>query len=343
VDDDRIQAVMRAVGRLAAWSRPVSLSDGLSAPMAARCLSLATGAIHADAIRDALAIPGRPPSSAAVVAARGVFSAPLEWVVLLAAAGARVHLKAPRAASSFSEALTEVFEAEGLPVEVSTRRELPDVEALVAMGSDAALAALARRHAHARLSLHGHRLSVAVVRDTGSATAAALCDDAALYDGRGCFSPVAVFVLPPGDPSALHDNLASSFEEAQRLWPRGAVSSALGPEWRRRTGLAKSLGSLRESEAWATTVLPASFFEASPLPRFLPIHPVRDLGDVSGTLASWSGHLAACATDLMDVDSLLAMGFERICRPGRLQLPPFGRPHGKREPLRPLFSFPSVE
>jgi hypothetical protein len=339
----RLEATCDALRHLAAHPDPASLSDGLSAPMAAFCLERACGAITREALAQALAQPGSAPTRAAVVAARGVFTAPLEWVSLLAAAGAEVLLKVPAAAPSFGQAVAEAFGLQGLPVEATTARDLPAVDALVAMGGDEAVASLASRHARARLSLHGHRFSLAVVRGSSDALARELALDALLYDGRGCFTPVAVLHTgTPAQASELRDRLALALPELARRLPPGPMDPMLGPEWRRRTGLARALGTLRPEASPSTALLDAGLFEAAALPGFLPVHPCAH-DTLADLLGPWRPWLAACATDHEHSAPLLTMGFERLCRPGQLQLPPLLRPHGGREMLRPLMLHTSVE
>lgn len=344
----RILAVLRAVAALAAHPHPQSLSDGLSEPMARRCLALATGEITREALTRALDVPGVPPRQAVVVAARGVFTAPLEWVVLLAGAGARVHLKVPHSAPAFGLALARAFQDEGLPVVASTDRVLPDADAVVAMGSDETMAALAPRVIRAHGALHGHRFSVALVDgDPGEDLARALADDVCLFDGRGCFTPTAIFVLPStrgGDPPVprLGAHLARALEEAERLWPVGDRAGT-GPEWRRRVGLARARGRLHGGGPWAVAEQEGSWFEASALPRFIGVHPVRDLDQVARLLEPWRGRIAACATTLDPPEPLQGLRVERWCRPGHMQRPPFGRPHGGMEAFRSLCFHPSLE
>jgi len=312
--------------------------------MAEHCLRLASGLILDADLPRVIDVPGRPPRDAAVVAARGVFSAPLEWVALLAAVGARVHLKAPGGAPAFCLALTEAFRAEGLPVLVCAGHTLPAVDALVAMGSDQTMGTLAAAQPQARLSLHGHRFSVAVVRPGEHSLAPDLALDAALYDGRGCFTPAAVFVLGAEEgANQLARELADAMDAMQRRLPLGRTDPLLGPERRRRLGLARVRGQLRQGPGWAVPLLSADAFEPAALPRLLPVHPVASLEQVAALLRPRQHELAACATDLADPTPLLELGFERICLPGRLQAPPFGRCHGGREALRPLMRHASLE
>jgi len=339
VDDARIQAVLCAVSRLAAWPAPEELSDGLSAPLSRRCLALCTGLVDEPGLREALRIPGIPPRTAVVVAARGVFAAPLEWVVLLAAAGARVHLKVPQAAPAFGVAIAETFSAEGLAVVASASHLLPDAEAVVAMGSDETIAAVAARYPAARTALHGHRSSFALVSE--DADAEALANDVVLYDGRGCFTPTAIFVV--GDPSSLARRLGEALEHADTAFPPGAP--AHGPEWRRRLGLARARGRLLGGDRWAVAILGPEHAETVALQRFIGVHSVASVEEVTRRLLPWKGRIAACATDLpmARIADLTPLRLERICRPGRLQAPPLGHPHGGVEALRALYFHPSVE
>ncbi len=340
----RLDEAHAAVRSLSRHPDPAALSDGLSPAMARACLQLACDSLGRQALDLATQVPGLPPNRAAVVAARGVFTAPLEWVALLAALGSEVLLKVPSQAPQFGGALATAFTERGLPVRTTTSHDLEKPDAIVAMGNDETMSALADRYARARLLLHGHRFSVAVVRGQSPALARQLSMDALLYDGRGCFTPVAVLHLGgPESAAALTGQLALQLPETARRYPPGQRDPLSGPQWRRRTGLARTRGSLSQDPPPATALLPLTFFDASALPGFLPVHPVADLEELQGTLGPWTPWLAACATDLEDPAPLLRAGFERICRPGTLQAPPIPRPHGGREMLRPLMRVPSLE
>lgn len=340
----RLDAVHAAIRNLARHPEPATISDGLSGPMATACLRCACDLLDPGSLAQATDVPGRAPPLAAVVAARGVFTAPLEWVALLAAAGSEVVLKVPAAAPCFGEAVARAFVEQGLPVGSTTAHQLPVVDALVAMGSDQTIATLAAQHAHARLSLHGHRFSVAVVAGTARTLAEQLAIDALLYDGRGCFTPVAVLHLGVTEEvehftAVLAEELATV---AERL-PAGAQDPLLGPEWRRRTGLARALGGLVRDAPPTTALLPPTQLEVAALPGYLPVHPLQSLEQAAELLAPWRPWLAACATDLDDPARLFELGFERVCPPGTLQKPPIPRRHGGREMLHPLMIQPSKE
>ncbi len=340
----RVEAVRAALRRLADHPRPEARADGLTPPMASHCLRLACAALDSAALDRALEVPGTPPSRAAVVAARGVFTAPLEWIAVLAAAGSRVWLKPPSAAPAFAQAVVEAFQQAGLPVHLHLERALPAVDALVAMGSDETIAALAAQHARARLSLHGHRFSLAVVRGSDESLAERLALDALLYDGRGCFTPAAVLHLgEPEEAARLARGLCRQLGAVSARLPAGPLDPLLGPEWRRRTGLARALGWPAASARHSSAVLPLEHFEAAVLPGYLPVHPVAGLEALRPLLEPWRPWLAACATDLDEPQPLLEAGFERVCRPGMLQRPPLLRTHGGMELLRPLMRQVSLE
>lgn len=334
--DSRILAIGRALEALAAHPDPASLSDGLSSPLAARCLGLALGEIRPESLARAIDIPGRPPRDALFVAARGVFTSPLEWVVLLLAMGSRLHLKAPSAAPGFCMELTRLLKQESLPIHCSTSHALPQADAVIAMGGDSAMRAISTRFRGKRLSLHGHRFSVALVQNDHEELADALADDLVLYDGRGCFTPAAIFVQPPASPERLALRLAESMKRAQERYPRGFFDPAHGPEWRRRIALARARGLCHEGNDLAVTLLGTEYFAPAALPRLAAVHPLGEPQELQAILSPWRAHLTGCATDLLDTSPLLDLGFDRICQPGRLQIPPLGRPHGGRNVLGEL-------
>jgi hypothetical protein len=338
-DAPRVDATLRALARLR--RRPsLPLSMGLSASNGDQCLGLATGAITRDGLARELATPGVRPSRVSVVVPWGVFTTPIEWVAMLAAAGAAVHLKAPRRDPAMCAALAQDFSAEGLPVTWSTDRELPESDAVVAFGGDDTVAEIAAATPTARHALYGHRFSVAVVEDAPY-NAQVLAWEHLLYDTRGCMAPVAVFVL--GDGSALFESLADAMRLASLAVPAGDGEPELGPEARRRLGLARASGQAVTGDGWAVALLPAAHFTPVSLPRFVTLHPVPDAATLRGILSPWRDHLSTLGTDDMlrahreggdwlDIFSW----FPRIDGPGRMQRPSFPRPHDGRPMLGSL-------
>ncbi len=306
-------AVLRAIATVRSFDA-VPLSQGLSDENATRSLHEACDLVTAG-LEAAIRNWRQPPRSVGIVAAHGVFTSPLEWMALYAARGVAVHVKASARDPAFVSETARAFRAEGLEVTASTDRHLPPVETVLAFGADETIAELRDSVPLDRFRGYGHRFSVAVVHDERAAEA--LADDHARYDTRGCFAPAAVFTL--GDPERLARALAAAMAEAERRWPRGTVDPALGPEWRRRVGLARVRGTATLGEAWAVLTMPEEHFTPVALPRMAVVHGVRDLA----ALDPYRRWLSSCATD----DPALPEGFLRVCAPGELQLPAFPRLH----------------
>ena len=79
--------------------------------------------------------------------------------------------------------------------------------------------------------------------------------------------------------------------------PRGEVDGALGPEWRRRCGLARTRGQLQEGKGWAICVLPVEAFSPVALPRMLTIHHVEGPEAIYRALSPWRDQLSTLGTD----------------------------------------------
>ena len=311
--------VADAVRRYAA-SDPTRWATGLSAPGAREALATASERV----LEGPWQLPSPAPRRVVIWCAGNVFTAPLEWTAQLVAAGSEVVLKAPSATPGPVLALAEAFR--GLPVTAHALAHeqawplLRDAEAVLGMGSDEAMAELDRRVPDGvPRSLHGHRVSFAIVAGSSPELARALARDAALYDGAGCMSPAAVFCL--GDAEALAAHLAAAMSDAQERWPRGEVDPAVGPRWRTRVGLARILGTSHEGPSWAVPLLPLEHAEASVLPRMLQVHAVGGLEQLA-PLAELP--LSSLATDLPIAPEL---PFPRVCAPGELQAPRTNRHH----------------
>jgi hypothetical protein len=318
-DEGRIAAVGAALARLAA-QEPQAWSEGLSAEGARAGLEAAIMGISKEGLRASLAEAGALPADVTVVVARGVYTAPLEWAALYAAAGIPLRLKAPRGAESFCEAVAAAFSAEGLAVSVSRGHELGRPAAVVAMGSDETVAQIAGALPDSRVVRFGHRFSVGLL-GPGGWTLEAVLDDICLYDGRGCMAPVVWFCLGPPPVDALARGLA----ERQGRWPRGEVDPALGPEWRRRVGLARAWGRAEEGSDWAVLCCP----DWSPLslPRLAALRPVVSQEETVDLLRPWSGSLSTLAVGGVEVGEELRQLFPRVVGVGEAQRPRLPRLH----------------
>jgi hypothetical protein len=268
------------------------------------------------------------PSSIVFVIAYGVFTSPIEWVALALSAGSTVHIKAPSNDPALVRALVEDMQKEGLPITWSTDRVLPAADAVVAFGDDESVQTIADASPSSNHALYGHRFSVALVTGNPTETANALTLDISRYDTRGCMAPTAIFTTE--DPDTLASAIAEAMQNAEHQWPRGRVDPALGPEWRRRVGLARIVGSVHTGANWAVTVVPPSFFTPSALPRMATIHPIADATEFQALMTPWTPWLSTCGTDS---PSLVGDGFHRICALGWMQAPPFPRNHDGRAML----------
>lgn len=342
-DHKRVGAALRAIAALGR-ADPTPWAQGLSPEMAQACLALAASAITVEGLEASLAVPGARPAEITLVAAHGVFTAVLEWVALYAAAGIRVRLKAPARDPAFCAAVARAFVAEGLPVELSLDRDLGSPDAVVAFGGDETMAAIRAATPGARHALFGHRFSVALV-DPRPRLARALALDLCRFDSRGCMAPAAIFVV--GDPGALLDPLAQALDELSRTLPLGRRDPGLGPEWRRRMGLARARGQLREAageaggapSGWAVTTLPLELLIPSALPRMANLYRVPSAAALTEALRPWAGSLSSLATSdplrpLRDPAwNELWSWFPRVVPVGDLQRPTLPRNHDGRSML----------
>jgi hypothetical protein len=322
-----IDEVLGGLARLRARDAE-PLSQDLSPENARVCLDAALDAITREGLETELATPGTRPQRVTLVCAYGVFTSPIEWTALLLAAGCAVHLKAPSRDATLCAALAADMAAMGLSITVSTDRDLRAPNAVIAMGDDATMDAVRDATPNAIHALYGHRFSVALVTGDAEAAAPLLARDAALYDGRGCMAPAAVFTS--GDAHALAAALAAALAEIEATLPRGRFDPALGPEWRRRMGLARVLGTVHGGHAWAALVLPAAHFTPMALPRVLPVHAIDSVPALAAHLGPWRDHLSSCGTD--DLDCAVP-GFHRVAPLGTMQTPPFPRVHDGRPML----------
>ena len=293
-----MDAVNQAVAIYAAMD-PAAWETGLS-PEGARLALL-----HAVAPYRGRSLPWPehlvPPRRLVIWCSSNVFTAPLEWTATFAAAGTEVVLKAPSAAPVPVLALARCFASQGLPVKAHALPHdeawglLDGADAVLGFGSNSAMVTLnAYLAPTVRRALFGHRVSVAVV--AGPRDIDNLVNDTVLYDGRGCKSPVAVFAL--AEAEVVAEILALGLAKAAKEFPRGHMEPTWGPRWRRRVGLARITDHAHAGRDWAVPVMPAQWFEAEPLPRLLPVHPVKDLREVAKVLGGLP--LGTCGTNLED-------------------------------------------
>ncbi len=236
---------------------------------------------------------------------------------------------------------------------------LLQADCVVANGSDATLAEIARRvRPPRRLVAYGHRVSVAAL--CGEATRGVALEDAAartaldvaLWDQLGCLSPIALFVVG-GDASApdrVAEALADALADAEDRWPRGELDTAAAAavdrerseaELRAAAGRAVALYAGADMR-WTVVREGDTRLRPAPLHRFLRVLPVRDLGELCAALGPLAPHLAGVALGGFGERSaalarkLADLGASRICPLGTLQSPPLGWRRDGRGVLLPL-------
>lgn len=338
----RISAVLRALARLAEGPA-VAWAEGLGEANAEAGLRAAVGAITGEGLRAELQGGVGPlPEGLLLVCAGGVFTAPLEWVALVAAAGIPLWVKPPGAAPAFPRALVAAMAAEGLAVRLHEGRDVPaEASVILAFGSDETLRALASAWPDRRLVGYGHAWSAALwwpdVQDSTSRHSwmSHYALDLCHYDGRGCMAPTALFVLD--DPAQVEAELYDALERAEARWPAGPLPGALGPLLRERVGLARVLGRAKLGRGFGVLTLPLDRFRPFGLPRHAVIHPVADHGEIERALAGWPGLRSTLGAGGPSVWPSRwpdwTRVFTRICPLGTMQTPPFPRLHDGRPML----------
>ena len=74
-----VEAVLAGLAQLRVRNAE-ALSDGLGAKNARRCLDLALDAITVEGLKAEIGTTPTPPQEVCIVCARGVFTAPIEWI-----------------------------------------------------------------------------------------------------------------------------------------------------------------------------------------------------------------------------------------------------------------------
>ncbi len=243
---------------------------------------------------------------------------------------------------------------------------LCEADCVVASGSDAAVAEIARRVAPPqRLVPYGHRVSLAVLGPEATRGAAlegaahGLALDVALWDQLGCLSPVAVWVADADAAGAdrVADALASALAQAEHRLPRGEIGAAAGEAISRARAEAEMRAAggadtrllAPSGTAWTVVREADSAPRPAPLHRFVRVHPVPDVAGALRALRPLARHLAGIAVAGFGADThelahaLATLGASRICPPGTLQTPPLAWHHDGRGVLPPLARFSDLE
>jgi hypothetical protein len=322
---DRVLDLIDAVAQIDVSSLDTGLSpEGARAALVAACAALSPPVVRAAGAR-----PGPAWPRAAVVCARGAFVAPLEWVVLLLARGTQVVLKVPHEGDAFAARLAYEAVRVGLPVEVTTdRAAIRGAPLVVAMGHDRTIDAV-RVDAGPATTLVGlgHRRSLVWVTHDDGAGWAAVAEDFARFDGRGCMSPVVVLTTIPAARAV--DGLARAMVAAQARWPRGAVGPSELALARAQAALVRALGGIvRDGPGWAVHGSGASRLPDQALPRVARVIEVAGLADAAALARAWGAPLSTVGTDdPASSEAWWPLGAPRVCALGEMQRPPVDRVH----------------
>ena len=299
---------------------------GLSTEGAVAARDAALGALDDGALDTVARVDVRPFESAVFVAARTVFTAPLEWCAVLLGRGTRVVLKMPAGEPGWAPELVETAEACSLPLSWTEDRSVVARHPLVvAMGSDATIAEIrATARADARVLAHGHKFSVCWI--TKPESWRALAEDLALYDTRGCMSPVVILTPLPLDEAL--DDLSVAMARLQERYPRGAIAPMEGAAIRARSALARTVGQERTGFGWAIHEVPTQHIEPTPLPRTPTLVSVANLSEAMAALEPHMVSLGTVGTDdAGSAERWLDGGACRVCSVGKMQRPPLVRMH----------------
>ena len=274
------------------------------------------------------------PKTIGIVLARGVYTAGLEWVALALASGATVHVKLPRGSTQTTQQWIRVFQDNDLPITFDDSRELPEADWLWVFGEDDNIASIHSTVPHAHMQSYGHRFSFAISTDDPIDVERA-AQDIIAYDTRGCMAPVAICCT--GNATLFAERLFDELRALEHTSPLGSVDPYLGPEFRRRIGLAvqqpQSVWVQRDPKSvWGVLLQPSKQFTPSALPRLISIYSTPTPKDIDTMFHPWAQKVSTigCSTRLEQTTWIPQSVVEknpRICVLGEMQFPPFGRLH----------------
>ena len=314
------EPVCKALRNLATHPQIAAWAQGISPPNAQWGFEHCIQSIDENGLVDVLS-KGVRPHQIAIVVSYGVFVSGLEWIAMAAASGAEVLIKAPKEGAQIYEDFASALQAEGLPVRCTTHYDLGQPDWIIAFGSNETIQKLHRQYPSTPIQSYGHRFSLAVV-DAQKSDVQALARSILAYDTRGCMAPVACFVLnhTPEWDSALAEALhADSLQ-----YPAGAADPLLGPERRRRMGLASIYGrTIQLSDAMLLTI-PSDFFFPTALPRTAVIHPLENISQLHNILQPWIDQISSIGWDIASDPPDFNV---RIVPVSELQRPSFPRHH----------------
>ncbi|GGJ03471.1 acyl-CoA reductase [Alicyclobacillus cellulosilyticus] len=242
---------------------------------------------------------------------------------------------------------------------------LAQADAVVAYGSDQAVAAIARRvPPHARFLRYGHRISFAVIGrealapDRYADTCHRLADDICVYDQQSCMSPQVVFVERGGAvaPAAFAALLAAEMERYQVRRPRGPVAAeeALAIQSFRGAFAFSGAEGTRvfastDDTAWTVVYHEEPGFAPTPLNRSVHVHACDDVVTAVEAAAPYRPYLQSVGVAIHPArlfplaERLAELGVSRIAAVGEMTRAMAGWHHDGRPNLADLVRFVDIE
>lgn len=234
-------------------------------------------------------------------------------------------------------------------VKVETR--LPDAwlreaGAVIVFGSDETVAHFRKR---ARPGVifepHPHRVSLEVVFEPAPAgIVAAIAEDVALFDQKGCLSPHDVYVA--GDAREFAARLAGEMARCEERNPRGQLTTQEAAEiadvranyrFRAASDSRVALWESPGNSAWTVIFEEDPWFAASCLNRVVFVKPLPDnLAEALGPAQAWLAAVGIWPATPDSAARVAELRPSRICPAGRMQAPPFTWHQEGRQSLAPL-------
>ncbi|MCO4760446.1 MAG: hypothetical protein KC502_03035 [Myxococcales bacterium] len=291
-----------------------------------------------------------------IVAPGNLFIATWQLVMEALACGAHARVRASRRDARSVAVLQRLLQRHVPPLaaRIEVRHFSPDSPAdwrafgqglcaLVAQGSDGALAGLQRQigahHPDLPLRLHGHRLSFAWAAGVPSSDGwQALAHDVLLADGRGCMAPRALLVAGPiGHVDEVGATCDAALRKAAEAFPRGQLPPdlpAVHRAWVEEQRFAAAMdgrpfaAAVREDYAWVVVggacSGPISPADLGPGGRLLVVRAASE------QLSQWQLTAPHTSTVALwpwpspeQAERLQAIGVRRCCALGQMQAPPW--------------------
>lgn len=333
----RVDDVLRAARALADPSseagravRTAAVREcALSPAMADHVFALSCARYTHEAV-SALASALREGERVAVVLAATVAVAPLRAVALPWLAGAaRVDVRGSSRQTALVDAVVRAFGGRGIKCVDAIA---PDVDAVIAYGSDETVAAIDRATPFARFEGYGHGFGVAWVdhEESGFEAVEEVALDVALHDQRGCLSPRIVFVR--GDAVAFARALHEALSRIEASLPRGAVEVGEAASVMQWQGAASARCAWsRRGRTHFVGALETPSFMASPGLRGVLVCPASSVAAACSLMGREIAHLT-CVGATGSLDAWRATE-ARVVRSGSMQDPALDGPEDPRPPM----------